>query len=450
MREAHVVGNIVAVLQLGCLTGSLAATLTADKLGRKWSIVLAALIFTIGGGLQITGMDLDMLYVGRFIAGLGVGGLSMLVPVYVAEIAHPSQRGMLGGLWQFFIAAGLALSYWTNYIVQRLIDDPMDNALWRVPLTVQVVPGVIMMFGMFALFETPRYLIAHNQYKQALQVLCRIRNWPLTDPRLVAEADQIRTGIMCEAAAQKHVGWRAIVAKPNRRRLLVGLSLQALQQMTGTNVINYYSPVIFRSIGLSSNTSELLATGVYGLIKMSMVLLGFSCLVDRWGRRKLLMCGGIAMGICMLAVAICVGTLRSSVLDRTAEDSQVFQPGSYAASAYMNVECILYAVFFVLSWGPIPWIYCSEIYPMTLRAKSTALTTTTNWVFNAIVGKFSPLLLAKSVVGTYIFFGLLCVFNAIYCFFWVPETKGMTLEEIQTLFEASSRSPRLNQTKLLA
>ncbi|KAI8150383.1 permease of the major facilitator superfamily [Fennellomyces sp. T-0311] len=422
IREADINGNIVAVLQIGCLFGSLAATTTADKLGRKWSIMIAAAVFSVGGILQIIGDGLPMLYAGRLVAGLGVGALSMLVPIYVAEIAHQTQRGILGGLWQFFIAAGLAMSYWTNYAVQRHVDSA-DNALWRIPLIVQTVPGGIMLIGMLFLFETPRCLCAHGKIEEARQVIARIRSLEVDDIQVGKEIEQIQNGL----TTQGQSGWRHVFARQNRKRLLLGCALQMFQQLTGTNVINYYSPIIFRSIGLSSNTAELLATGVYGLVKMTVTLLGFSCLVDRFGRRLLLIGGGVAMGTCMMSVAICVG-VRPPTVD-----------GAVSVASYVGIAFMyMYAICFSLSWGPIPWIYCSEIYPMWMRAKSTSVTTAVNWIFNAIVGKFSPLLLASSTLGTYIFFGSWCIVMAIFCLVTLPETKGKTLEEMDMLFSSPS------------
>ncbi|CAO3639083.1 unnamed protein product [Mucor fragilis] len=298
IQEAEINGNIVSVLQVGCLFGSLLAASTADALGRKCSIMTAAFVFTIGGIFQIIGYSLMILYLGRLISGLGVGALSMLVPIYVAEIAHQRHRGLLGGLWMFFIATGLASSYWSNYIVRILIDQH-DNMLWRIPLIIQVIPSVMLLFGMAWLFETPRWLCAHSRSEEALQVLCKIRG----SEDVKEEMEQIQSSLSVQA---KNTSWRQAIATTNRKRLLLGCALQALQQMTGTNVINYFSPTIFKSIGLSSNEAELLATGVYGILKMVVVLVGFSSLIDRVGRRPLLIGGGVAMGMCMYAVSVCV------------------------------------------------------------------------------------------------------------------------------------------------
>lgn len=171
---------------------------------------------------------------------------------------------MLGGLWQFFIAAGLALSYWTNYIVQRVVTDDQDNALWQVPLIVQTIPGGMLLVGMLVLFETPRQLVAHGHMDQAKQVIAKIRGWPVADPRVNTELEFIHNGMREQVVDETRSTWRTwrlVFSRDNMRRLLVGSALQAFQQLTGTNVINYYSPIIFRSIGLSSNTAELLATG---------------------------------------------------------------------------------------------------------------------------------------------------------------------------------------------
>ncbi|ORY89542.1 general substrate transporter [Syncephalastrum racemosum] len=426
IKEADIQGNIVAVLQIGCLVGSLAASLVADKLGRRISIILGTIVFIVGGTLQIVGEKLAMLYAGRLIAGLGrcVGALSMLVPIYVSEIAHQKHRGILGGLWQFFISAGLALSYWTNYAVQRTIPNT-DDALWRIPLIVQTAPSVLILVGILFLFETPRCLCAHNKISEARAVIAKVNGWPQHDPRVEEEIEIILSSLTPDPTAVPSASassWRIVLGASNRKRLLMGCALQVFQQLTGTNVINYYSPIIFRSIGLSSATAELFATGVYGLVKMTVGLIGFSCLVDRLGRRPLLCGGGAAMGLCMIAVAICVGT-------RAPAGSDQMDPSALTGILFMYA----FAICFVLSWGPIPWIYCSEIYPTRSRAKSTSITTAVNWVFNAVVGKFSPILLASSTVGAYVFFGGWCFVMSAFCFFFLPETKGKSLEEIDQL-----------------
>ncbi|KAG1077028.1 hypothetical protein G6F42_025121 [Rhizopus arrhizus] len=162
---------------------------------------------------------------------------------------------------------------------------------------------------------------------------------------------------------------------------------------------------------------------------MIVVLIGFSSLIDRFGRRPLLISGGVAMGLCMYAVSICVA---SNPINKT---PQSMDTSSISATAALGIVFMYsYAVFFALSWGPCPWLYCSEIYPMSTRAKSTSLTTAVNWIFNAVIGKVSPIMLATNTIGTYIFFGSWCIAASIFCYAFLPETKGKTLEEINSLF----------------
>lgn len=198
----------------------------------------------------------------------------------------------------FFIATGLAASYWANYIVRRLVDEK-DNMLWRIPMIIQVVPSILLFIGMAFLFESPRWLCAHQKYSQAYQVLSKVRG--VDDVK--EEMDQIQSSVQLDIISQSASSWTQIFSVENRKRLLIGCSLQGFQQMTGTNLINYFGPIIFRSIGLPSNESELLATGVYGLLKMAVVLIGFSSLIDRYGRRPLLIGGGFALGISMYVVS---------------------------------------------------------------------------------------------------------------------------------------------------
>ncbi|KAG2235416.1 hypothetical protein INT48_005766 [Thamnidium elegans] len=408
LREAEINGTIVSVLQIGCLFGALLSTSTADRFGRRYSILLASLVFLIGGILQIIGIRLEVMYIGRIISGLGVGALSMLVPIYVAEIAHQSQRGLLGGLWMFFISTGLAVSYWSHYVVRKIIDE-QDNLLWRIPLIIQIVPAILLFFGMLFLFETPRWLCAHGKISEAYSALSKICD---ASQNLCDEMKLIQDSVDLERRLSSMTSWKHVFSSHNRRRLLLGCGLQTLQQLTGINVINYFSPMVFRSIGLSSGEAELFAIGVYGILKMVVVLVGILWCIDRFGRRPLLVAGGVGMGICMYAFSVCVSSTPAPT------------PGiDSGLTVTAGLGIVSMYTFFALSWGPCPWIYCSEIYPMSTRAKSTSITTATNWAFNALIGKVSPLLLATSTMGTYVFFGSWCILASIFCYFFVPETK---------------------------
>jgi MFS family permease len=204
----------------------------------------------------------------------------------------------------FFIAFGLAISYWTNYFVKKIVNDDSNNLLWRIPLTIQLIPALLLCMGMFCLFETPRWLCTHEKEDEARMVLAKVRRLDIADANITEEIKEIISS-QCSGSGSS---WRDVLAESNRRRLFLGCALQFFQQMTGTNLINYFSPIIFRSIGLDSGESELLATGVYGIVKMCVVLVGFSSLIDRTGRRPLLVFGGLMLSVCLFAQAVIVSS----------------------------------------------------------------------------------------------------------------------------------------------
>lgn len=227
----------------------------------------------------------------------------------MAEIAHQKQRGLLGGLWMFFIATGLAFSYWSHYIVRKIIDE-QDNLLWRIPLIIQIMPAILLLFGMLFLFETPRWLCSHGRIEEAYQVLAKIRG---VNKDIEQEMEQIQASVDLDRQLLSTTSWKHVFSVQNRSRLLLGCILQMLQQLTGINVINYFSPMVFRSIGLSSGEAELFAIGIYGILKMVMVLVGILWFIDRFGRRPLLITGGVGMALCMYAFSICVSSTPTPV-----------------------------------------------------------------------------------------------------------------------------------------
>lgn len=238
-----------------------------------------------------------------------------------------------------------------------------------------------MFLGMLPLFDTPRSLCARGKCKQARKVIAKIRGWHIRDVRVEEELELIVSGLQQQSVRPEDAGgarpscfssWRLVFARQNRKKLFFGyvrcwclhlagaqcivdemimvvahrVALQMFQQMTGTNVINYYSPIIFRSIGLSSNTSELLATGVYGLVKMAVVLVGFSCLVDSFGRRPLLVGGGVMMSVCMISVSICVGTREPAASSTTV--SEVIPASAYAVSLEISSFLLERSVYLII------------------------------------------------------------------------------------------------------
>ncbi|RCH96159.1 hypothetical protein CU097_010975 [Rhizopus azygosporus] len=420
-------GNIVSLLQAGCCAGALLVNFLADPLGRRWTIVLSSFVFIIGSILQVAAQNLATMLAGRFFGGMGIGACSMLVPMYVAEIAPRKLRGRLGTLWQFLIVIGIMLSYWVDYGCLRHI--PVSNTQWRVPLGIQIAPGGILCIGMVFLPESLRWLAQHGRTDDVLKNLCRLRDLPADHPEILQELKEIEDAAELDRQA-KSGKWTELFQRENLHRLFIGIMLQIFQQWTGSNAINYYGPDIFKSIGLDSNETEILATGVYGAVKVAFVFVTFFFVDTRLGRRHTLMMGSVIM---MVSFFVLGGMILGLERDN---NGHLGVPGAVVgAKGYIAMVCIyIFAIGYECSWGPIVWIVCSEIYPTRLRAISLSITTAFNWAMNATLAKVTPIMMTNITYGTYFFFGAMAVVMGVFAYVFLPETRGRSLEEIDALF----------------
>ncbi|KAG2172225.1 hypothetical protein INT43_004766 [Umbelopsis isabellina] len=418
---SEVKGNVVALLQAGCCAGAILINFFADRWGRKFAIVLSSIIFVVGGILQVVAHNMDTMLAGRFVAGFGVGANSMLVPMYIAEIAPRRLRGRLGTLWQFLIVIGIMLSYWIGY--GCLNNIAAGSLQWKVPLGIQIIPGGILVIGIPFMPESLRWLAAHGKMDQCRKTLANIRDVPEDDPSVIQEMEEIERAIELERES-KSLRISEIFASSNLRRLFIGCMLQLFQQWTGTNAINYYAPEIFQAIGLSSAETQVLATGVYGCVKVAFVFVSFFMVDTKLGRRRTLMIGSVIM----CAAFYILGGMIYMILQ---------QPPNSAVGAKGYIAIIMVYVFAIgyeFSWGPIVWIVCSEIYPTRIRAMCLSLTTAINWAMNATIAKVTPIMLLNIPYGTYFLFGSFAVVMGLFVYFLLPETRGRSLEQMDEVF----------------
>ncbi|CAO3686482.1 unnamed protein product [Rhizopus stolonifer] len=419
-------GNVVSLLQAGCCVGALLVNFLADPLGRKWTIVISSFVFIIGSILQVAAQNLDTMMAGRFFGGMGIGACSMLVPMYVAEIAPRGLRGRLGTLWQFLIVLGIMVSYWVDYGCLRHV--PVGNTQWRIPLGIQIAPGGILMIGMAFLPESLRWLALRGRKDEVLKNLSKLRDLPTDHPDIIQELQEIEDAAEMDRQASSGK-WTELFERENLHRLFLGIMLQIFQQWTGSNAINYYGPDIFRSIGLSSNDTEILATGVYGAVKVAFVFITFFFVDNRMGRRQTLMIGSV---IQMVSFFVLGGMILSLEKDN---GGVLGTNATVGAKGYVAMVCIyIFAIGYEISWGPIVWIVCSEIYPTRVRAISLSLTTAFNWAMNATLAKVVPIMMNDISYGTYFFFGAMSVVMGLFAYLFLPETRGRSLEEINELF----------------
>ncbi|KAK7418137.1 hypothetical protein QQX98_004112 [Neonectria punicea] len=374
----------------------------ADRLSRRWSILLANVLFLIGSIIQAAAIDIPMIFVGRFIAGLAVGQLSMVVPLYLSELAPPNLRGSLVAMQQLGITVGIMVAFWLDYGTQH-------------------IGGTGDVMG--------------DREEEARATLVRIRRVPATDNRIRLELLEIKAAALFDqettAAMYPGIESRARIAFERykslftvghlRRRLVIACLLQVIQQFTGINAIIYYAPQIFRKIGLSGNSIDLLATGVVGVINFFSTIPAIMYM-DRWGRKKVLIIGAVGMSVSQFIV----GTIYAVY-----KDSLASHPAAGWASA---VFIWLYISNFAFSIGCVNWIMPSEIFPPGVRSQAVGVAIGTNWLSNFIVALITPRMLAAIEFGTFYFFFGFCLFLGVWVFFFVPETKGVRIEEMDKLF----------------
>ncbi|KAF4308145.1 Sugar/inositol transporter [Botryosphaeria dothidea] len=421
--------NIVSTLQAGCFAACFVTSWLADKLGRRAALLIAALVAIVGCVMQAAGEGhLAVMYIGRFIAGLGVGAASMVVPLYISENAPRAIRGGLTGIYQLFIATGTMLAFWTNY---GAIKHLHGHATYVVPLVAQSLPAIALLFSMWFCNESPRFLAKQDRWEEATAVLTRIRQLPSSHPYVQSELQEIAEQLEHErrligGASLKDLQKEMWRIPGNRKRALLTIGLMVCQQMTGTNAINYYAPMIFRGLGIPSAETGLFATGIYGVVKMVTCACFLLFVADSLGRRRSLLWTSIAQGSCMYYIGIYV---------------RVAPPKEGAAvppAGYFALVCIfLFAGFFQFGWGPVCWIYISEIPTARLRSTNVALGAATQWLFNFVVARATPNMLAtmgKGGYGAFFTYGTFCFTMFFFVWFLVPETKGLSLERMDDLF----------------
>lgn len=381
-KVAELSANIVSTLQAGCFVGSLVASPISEKWGRKVALIVAAIISFVGIVMQFASNGhLEAMYVGRFVAGLGVGGASMVNPLYISENAPRAIRGGLTGLYQLFIVTGIMLAFWINYGSLLHIHG---DAVWIVPLALQGLPAILLCVGMLLCNESPRWLAKQDRWEEAKATLARVRHLPIDhsyvqdefqDICLQLERERQLIGGSSFMSLQKEM-W---LIPGNRKRALLSIALMVCQQMTGTNAINYYAPKIFKNLGIVGNATNLFATGIYGVVKMVTCAIFLVFLADSLGRRRSLLWTSIAQGLCMMYIGLYVRIAPPK------EGEPVIPAG------YFALVCIfLFAAFFQFGWGAVCWIYVSEIPSARLRSMNVALGAATQWLFNFVVAQAVP------------------------------------------------------------
>lgn len=408
-------GLTVSSALIGCVIGSALSGSFASSLGRRDSLRVAALLFFLSalgsaypefpfferGDTSFALILMFNLY--RILGGIGVGLASAICPMYIAEIAPSDIRGKLVSCNQFAIIFGMLVVYFVNYSIKASItEEVLVTDGWRYMFLSGAVPAALFGFLLFFIPRTPRFLVMTGRHEAALAVLKRVNG--------VEQAHTILREIQS-------------VSKEKRENLLtygatvvaVGILLSVFQQAIGINAVLYYAPRIFEKIG--GGGDSMMQTVVMGCVNIVFTLVAILT-VEKVGRKPLLIVGSVGMAIGAFSVALCDELQVEGILP--------------------VLSIIIYAAFFMMSWGPICWVLISEIFPNTIRSQAVAIAVAFQWIFNYLVSSTFPALYEFSPGFAYGIYGIICVIAAIFVWRMVPETKGLTLEQMSNLWSRKS------------
>ncbi|KAG2150113.1 general substrate transporter [Suillus cothurnatus] len=403
------VGTMVAVLELGALATSIAAGRVGDIIGRKGTLFTGAIVFTIGGAIQTFTTGFYVMIVGRVISGCGVGLLSTIVPIYQSEISPPDHRGALACMEFTCNVFGYASSVWADYFCSFIESD----LSWRIPLFMQCVIGSILAAGSLVMPESPRWLIDTDQDVAGMGVIVDLHGGDPNNILAQAEFQEIKDKVIYERELGEGRSY-AVMWKKYKRRVLLAMSSQAFAQL-----VSFCHVYLYHAAGWLGRDAVLM-TGINAIIYTLSTLPPWY-LVDRWGRRVILLSGAVIMGIS---------------LGFTGWWMYVDIPATPNA---VVICVIVFNAAFGYSWGPIPWLYPPEIMPLTFRSKGVSISTATNWAFNFLVGETTPYLQDVITWRLYPMHGFYCACSFILVYFLYPETKGVPLEEMDAVFGEEER-----------
>lgn len=404
LRKQFVLSNFeieiaASSILLGALLGAASASLSGDRYGRKKSLIFAALLFLVSPIAAATANSVITFSLARLIGGVAIGLASVLTPIYIAEISPAAQRGLLVSMNQLALVGGILVAYFASWAMSG-----MGDASWRWMVGVAAVPSLVFLLGLFAIPESPRWLISNGRKSEGKQILARIIGAEAMEAELVA----------AEREANSEKGsWKDVFSKDMRKRLAVGMTLALFSQITGVNTVLYYGSVIISEHFPGQSAGAALASNIIiGTVNVIFTIVAMLFL-DRWGRRAILLTASGGMGVALTALVIGLGM-------------------HHAPPSLMLGSILVYIAFFAFGMGPGPWLIISEIFPTKVRGRASSIATSTLWSGALLVIlTFLSLVNVLNLWGTFAIYGVLSFVCFLYVWKAVPETKGRTLEQIQ-------------------
>ncbi|RMZ92025.1 hypothetical protein DV736_g752, partial [Chaetothyriales sp. CBS 134916] len=440
---------IVSILSCGTFFGALVGGDLADTIGRKWTVIFGCIIYIGGVIIQMAtgagGSALGIIVAGRLIAGFGVGFESAIVILYMSEICPRKVRGALVAGYQFCITIGLLLAS----VVVYATKNRSDTGNYRIPIGIQFAWGIILGTGLLFLPDSPRYYVKKGNLQAAAQSLVRLRGQPADSDFIKVELAEIVANEEYERSVIPTASWLdgwmncfkggLWESKSNLRRTILGTSLQMMQQWTGVNFIFYYSTPFLQSTGAIKNT--FLISLIFTLVNVCSTPISFYT-VEKFGRRPLLIYGALGMLICQFIVAIVGVTVGFNHTHASPSDPSTSFANNIPAVNAQIAFIAIFIFFFASTWGPGAWIVIGEIFPLPIRSRGVGLSTASNWLWNTIIAVITPYMVGENYgdLKSSVFFvwGGLCTCAFVYAYFLIPETKGLSLEQVDKMFEEST------------
>jgi SP family arabinose:H+ symporter-like MFS transporter len=393
-------GLTVFIGLVGTVIGAMGSGVLGQKIGGREALRIMAILYTVSAIGCAFAWNWDVLMVARFIGGLGIGGSSVLGPVYIAELAPAKWRGRMVGLFQINIVIGILLAYLSNYIITTRNLGPLQ---WRWEFGVAIVPSILFLIMLYGIPRSSRWLVTTNQTDEAREVLEMMGS-----PNSQAELQEIIDSVHLERGVKQEPLFNGRYNLP----IFLAISIGLFNQLSGINAILYYSNYIFASAGFSSNSAALQTVGV-GLVNLIATFLGMS-LIDKLGRKTLLLIGAAGMTVALAGVAAIFYT-------KTHQDLLVWL-------------LVLFIMFFAISQGSVIWVYIAEVFPSRVRSKGQSVGSSSHWIMNALIAGTFPLIAARSQAAPFVFFAAMMLLQFFIVLSFYPETKGSSLEAIQAQF----------------
>ncbi|KAM3475720.1 hypothetical protein MY8738_007282 [Beauveria namnaoensis] len=412
-------GITVAAYNLGCFLGAIITIFIGNPLGRRRTIMIGCLTMATGALLQSTAFQLPHFIIGRIITGIGNGINTSTVPTWQSESAKSSDRGKLVMIEGSLITGGIALSYWINYGFAFIGEK---EVAWRFPLAFQILFAVVIFVSISNLPESPRWLVMAGKDDEALEVLEALNEKPRTDLVIQKEFDDIKMTVV----EMSKGSYRSLFDMSEYRefhRVVLAYVNQMFQQISGINLITYYAPTLYSKVGLQGNNINKLLAACNGTEYLLASFIPIF-IVEKTGRRPLMLFGAVGMSVSMAVLAGCNWRLENLQDTRAGIGQAVF--------------LFVFNSFFAIGWLGMTWLYPAEIVPLKIRAPTNALSTSGNWIFNFMVVMITPVAFANIGYKTYVIFAVINAFMVPSVYFFFPETKLRSLEEMDAIFKKSS------------